>query len=736
MESIKISIGSNKDELSTSVSTMISDPNIEESDSKTPFIYEIYCEYILSNGVEYTNYNKINIYSPKSVEENSQVVKDLIAGLPQITSDTSEDEISSSLDILQKIVKTASINSSKVIYTNEGDEFTSENEIIIPKCTQNFCNKRGVCLAILNSLYCKCDEKFIGDNCEYSTETAKIIKDTSINLFKNLLKNFDDNNKKGLINVSSEYLIKLEKNSAILFGVTDKIEDSKIFEDLLDKILDTNDNKDESIYQNIKNNSKKIINSLNVLFSFTINHAAKIKIKNKEESQRIYYENMKKEKYSINQNIKIDEQSNKYFYNTSHDDVEIMIISNKNKRNKNTIPRFIQTKSANTNNQTNSTEKIIIEDYLNELQKLEYIKRNINQQNLLVSLGKNIIRGHLSETKNPFNMNISLTLNYSEYNTNFDFIIKQIPDINSYKSRTENLFSDRKNLKLSFIDAHECLSKFIRLQKFRDEIFLILINFKKPIYMIDSKMSSSALSLSNFFNFYNSTGDLIDISICNKEIKHYIPIQTMNIDFLQKYRLNPDKYQLNYYNLNDKLDIKNINSAWKKTFDKFKIFIDGTIDRNSSITYQIDKYYIQYKLNLIYYNTSLINSSQIFKDLEENFVESTNKDNYFIANSRKTGEFSIVGKYDPPTEYSGNNFYLYRNEIFNQANLSKNILFIILVSLISLNYFFVLCMFLYYLFTSNGNDYLNEEAYFELEVKTCNYDNDIFNCNDRYFIWN
>lgn len=755
---IKIPIVSSS-KTSNEILTVLYDSIISNSDSKNPFIIEIFCEYVLTNGKTYIAYNKLNIYSSKSNLGNTQVVSDLISTIPSITENMSQIDIASTLKVLDQLNKlsTISTNNTISITTNVNTNTKSKTEINTPICNENSCNKRGSCIALLNSIACKCDEKFAGVNCEFSKDTAQIIKNITLSMVNNLGKKIISSSQNNISEITPELLNNVGKNIENAVKVLDNMEEAKSLKDILINLLDVSNKKENSFYEMITNNTDVFVNSLSDLFTFTTLQIGKTKMNNNAQSKRLNIKSANSifDQLSIEENNKIiyvdkNDYKNYLFVNHGHiegDNVSNLSINSKKFNNL----RLIQS----VNNSPNSTDKNSSdsngteENYdLNDLQKLDFLKYYSNVTSLLIKLGQNVIKGYLldgiffnSVSRNSYN-NYNTTfniLNYSQTNDNFDLIIKQIPSLNSSNSKTENLFKERINSGLSYIDAYDCIKNFVESTNRNTTIFLIYLFVKNPIYIIDMNISNKSLSMSHYFDFFDSDANLIDLSICNKEILHYIPLQSRNEDFIRKFNLYPRKYFLETYNtINNKINITDINASWKNTYDKYMILNDGTVDKNTSISYQLDKYYLQYKLNFIFYNTNATNSSNIFiNSIQENYVKTLDQNNYIIASSRKTGEFSVLGEYNTPTEYTGPKFYLYRNELFTLNNFTTNTLSKILIALISSNYLIVIIIGIYYLINSNSEDALNEDSHVELELTTLKLDNDIFgDIQDRYSLYN
>jgi hypothetical protein len=145
---------------------------------------------------------------------------------------------------------------------------------------------------------------------------------------------------------------------------------------------------------------------------------------------------------------------------------------------------------------------------------------------------------------------------------------------------------------------------------------------------------------------------------------------------------------------------------------------------------------MQYSLYLVDINTEAAIFSNVFSNTNDNFIKTMDQNNYFIASSRRSGEFTVLSDYEPPSEYTGIHFYLYRNELFNKTNLASNTLFKILTTIISLNYFFIVIFIIYYCVASNSEDSHNENTLVNMEFNNITSDNKIFgNIQDRYCMY-
>ena len=762
---------------SLEVNTLIKDQFIESSTSSSFFPVEIYCEFTLSNGNTYTVLNLINIYSSKTDIGNTQVVTDLVSTIPTIADNMSQAQITETLAILDKLDSITKLNdnnskNSTTISTNSNTATGEITNVNVEICTVDSCNKRGLCLNMINSIACRCNQGYMGVNCEIASETAKVIKSITNGLANTLNKMITSAAKDDSSLLTPQLFNSVQKQIENGIKVFDNMADLNVFSDMMSNLLNTNNNSDVS--QKIKENSEVIVNTINNLFKFTTLQVGKTKIDNNESKKKrnIIYNFSGQEKeidqISNQENIKLEKivviESVDY---NSPDHVHTDINKNNDKRRRllrdeNYITRFIQVTSNITSNsnqsQTVASDNISTSTYvddfnLSEDQKISFIKNFYSIKKLLINLSQNIIKGYINRNTNSTNTTINNSteiLDFTQTNENFDFIIKEIHQNSLSNVSFTNLFKTRITQKQSYIDPYECLNKFISqnnqtnnnltnnnnsssdttIYKNRfEKIFLVYFYIKTPIYIIDQNLSLKSLTLSHHFQFFDSNLSALNIETCGADIIHYLPFNTANTDFKQKYLMYPQKYFSTNKNLTS------INENIKNIYDKFQIFSNGTVDRNSSIKYQLDKYYPQYKLNLYSFNEIINNTKNLLQDsVNENNIKYFDENDYIVASSRKVGEFSVFSEFTPPSVSSGNFFYLNKNELFTVNNIGNNTLFKILLSIICFNLGILVLMLFYSGVSGNSEDKGENEKNLENEGIILNKDNYIFGDYNRYYV--
>ncbi len=700
-------------------------------------------------GAKVTVSDEVTLYT--SLDEFIKVANSTLAvtpdiliqnAIPQISSTMSSSDALTTATLISTLTTdiTGNTQTLNATITNNQAAIQASNKPVVSVngtvalpppvlCNDEFCNYKGYCY-MLNRVTrsCKCLPKFRGSNCQISQDTKKKFDELASNLTSSLLvklntTNPDSSNKPVTVNSDNFQTINTLATSVSLMSPSSaNIKDLTLTISLSMKNFNNPDNARE-----IAKNSALIISTINTLLTALVQVTENTKYANLEKD----YQQGKVDSTKITV-TPIDFTKDQV---TGFSSTNTQSTGNAANTPTTATGNTVNTPTTATGN-TSNTPTTATGNKPNTRRTLQ-IASNTDNNNFIISPSSDYVMtltadqttelrsNYLSILTTTNNLNLALIIaaqknafDYSGSTNYFDYIISSIQNVNTYSFQT--YFASRIANKQSYFDASDCLKSFVSANSSNQAydfstIYFIYYYFTYPIYSYDTNLSSSALSLTHSFKFYDADGDEIPITSCTNDIVHNLPIFPNNKDFITKLNFYPQKYYDGpQYNLG-------------KNFMPFYIFMNGTIDNNNPIALQKDMYYRQYQVNLNSYDST----QYTFSTPANNKFKYLNSNGDSISTSKSTGEFTLFATGDPLTTQLSNTYYMNYNQIFNIGeNYRGNPSWYTVILQLG---FFLIALVLTIVLKNIFRKFSNNNSWFEYENSQLLKDSQVFGDNRFVF---
>jgi hypothetical protein len=548
-------------------------------------------------------------------------------------------------------------------------------------CNDEYCSFKGKCSfsdEFKTAAICTCIDGYLGVNCELTKEKSELIKNFTVSAIESIQNSLVQ--KETVIDpVTGATVVKetpKEIQPSVIKAVglhikngvkaIDSVEDANKFNDVIETILD---NKNEKSTENVVKSKDEILDMISNMFDFSNNQIQKAK-QSELTSKRL----------------------GKYRQLTFEDKM-----------------RILQTSTTPSNSKVLTPEEIY-------KKKVNLIITNEESNNLIDKLGSNFAEYFNSKFSSLVNSTNNDTLtflkaqNMSEFTIEKDdvnFQVTMTPIINIDEFDFIKYFDNRIKSGLSYMDPKECLKSYMNSFIFRSDkrnpdpvmnsiVFALYIYYKNPMFTISDDLLKRAVSNTHRMVIYDIKGNSIKLENCVQEIQHYLPLAPRDNIFLERFNVNPKKYDL--------MKSQNLTSINDVNLDYMPIYIapNGTIYKGISIKENIEKNYPTYKFYLSQYDVKnvtvyniTINFNKVFVDMNKESVKFIENSKIYAA-SRTLGNMGVMSTYDPPTNVTDKYYFLKNENVVKvSTNWEGNWCFIALTILFALNFIFVIVFLIF-----------------------------------------
>lgn len=648
---------------------------------------DVYVDVIPLDGNKYTLFKQLKLYRSLELIGNFNYTN--ILQTLTINNEMSDEMILDAQKSLSKLetdlplVIDTTFSKSNVTLNANGTVSINPAE-----CNDaNYCNNRGTCYVVNLIPFCKCNIGFKGRFCQITESNYNVLVDYSRNLSQIAYYNLYNNTNFTIPNSLSSELIQkiyLQINTNLKF--VEDVEDMDFYVQTLNYLLE---NKDKgNVLSKLNQNKNQLMNAASRILSLLQTSIYKAK-----------YENLNQKIKSSNS---FQDTSGKYFVkflnnttNSTNNNSSNLNATLPNKRkltkriNRERSLQYIFSNNdligSSNNNQTITTNIFDNQDpyiiIINDPKILELTQEQLSlykeKYNQLTALLNNFTTAFIQA-----NQIIPIKLNQANEMFNYTLDYFSVPDFSQFEF--SNYFRDRIQNNQSYFDAKNCIIENLdKINKDEKNIFYIGYYFYDiPIYTAFNNLMNNSISLSNSITIYDYLGNKVDVQ-CKTEITHYLSIFPYQEDFFKRYLKFTQKYESSdpIYSL--------------KNYMPYYIFSNGCIDHKNPLNTQIDMYYRQYDVNVTIYDPVLsftnIKATDSSDNIYTSYFKSILNQNYIVAGSKTTGEFSAFAYFNPLTGPMGNNYYLDYNQIFScSENYKNNMCFIFIIVLAGVDFFILI----------------------------------------------